>query len=259
MNLLFDIGGTHTRLATSDGEKLLNIKTYATPQDFDQAILLFGETAKALLRSNKLRLLDNQKIDLAVGGVRGPLDKDKTHFVSNSRLPQWVNKPLKKELEKAIHAPVCLQNDAALAGLAEAIKGAGSGYKTVGFLTIGTGVGGVRIVDGKVDEESVTLEPGHSIIIGGKELENLISGPAIKESYGENPNWDEICRNLSLGLNTLVDRWSPDIFILGGGVVNSLPFQKLKVAKTLRIVKASLGDSAGLYGALEYLRQLGRL
>lgn len=247
MNLLFDIGGTHTRLAFSDGKKLLDIKTYATPQDFDQATLLFEETAKLLL--------DDQKIDLAVGGVRGPLDKDKTHLVSNSRLPQWVNKPLKKELEKAIHAPVCLQNDAALAGLAEAIKGVGRGYKTVGFLTIGTGVGGVRIVDGKIDEESVTLEPGHSIIIGGKELEDLISGPAIKESYGENPNWDEICRNLRLGLNILIDRWSPDIFILGGGVVNSLPLEKIKDTKSLPIVKASLGDKAGLYGALEYLHQ----
>lgn len=246
MYLLFDIGGTHTRIATSSGKKALDIKIYTTPQDFDQAIRLFEKTAKSLI--------NNQKIDLAVGGTRGPLDKDKTYIVSNSRLPEWVNKPLKKALVKILNAPVYLQNDAALAGLAEATKGAGKGYKTVGFLTIGTGVGGVRIVDGKIDEQSVALEPGHSIIIEGSELENLISGPAIKEKYGENPNWDEICKNLKLGLNILIDRWSPDIFILGGGVVNSLPLEKVKLDTPL--VKGTLGDKAGLYGALEYLKQI---
>jgi glucokinase len=215
MYLLFDIGGTYTRIATSSGKSLQNIKTYPTPLNFRQAIKLFDKTAKYLL--------GDKKIDSAVGGVKGPLDKSRGIITSSSKLLNWVNKPLKAELERILHAPVILENDSALEGLAEAIIGAGKNYKTVGFLNVGTGVGGVRIVDCKIDELSVGFEPGHNIFIEGVELENLISGPAIKKKYSDNPNWDQICHYLQLGLIKLIETWSPDIFVLGGGVTRSLP------------------------------------
>lgn len=239
MYLLFDIGGTHTRIAFSRGKNLQNIKIYDTPRDFDPAIRIFEEIAR------------DQKITACAGGIACTLNQDKTVCEFAANLPSWSGKPVKKELDRVFKCPVHLQNDAAMAALGEAVFGAGKGYKTVGFLTIGTGVGGAKIVNGEIAEAA---EPGHSIIIEADELENLISGPAIKKKYGETPNWDEICKYLSIGLKELFDKWTPEVFILGGGVVNSLPLEKLQPIG-IPIIKASLRDKAGLYGALEYLHQ----
>lgn len=244
MYLLFDIGGTHTRIAKSDGENILDYAVVSTPQDFNEAILLLKQNAK--------QIVNGQNIDKACGGIACTLNGDKSVCTVAANLPGWSGKSIKSRFEEALGAPVYLQNDAALGALGEATFGAGKNYKRVGFLTIGTGVGGALIVDGKLDEESAGFEPGHNIFIEGKELEDLISGPAIKGKYGNSPNWDEICKYLEIGLKSLLEKWSPDVFILGGGVLDSLPMDKIDIG--IPIVKASLKDKSGLYGALWYLK-----
>lgn len=62
----------------------------------------------------------------------------------------WRNEPLKNRLQSKIDFPVVIENDANAAGWAEYRYGAGRGYKHMTMLTIGTGVGGVIIVDGRV-------------------------------------------------------------------------------------------------------------
>lgn len=245
MYLLFDIGGTHTRVATSDGTNFQDIKIFDTPKFFEKAINQIKETVQSMV--------NGQIVEAACGGIACTLNSDKTACSSAANLPDWDRKPLGQRLEQVFNAKVYLENDTALECLGEAIFGVGKGYKTVGFLTIGTGVGGSKVVNGKIDEESANFEPGHRIVIEGQELENLISGPAIKEQYGDNINWDEICQNLEIGLEKLAEIWSPDIFILGGGVMNVLPLEKVK--SSVSVVKGTLGDKAGLYGALEYLKQ----
>jgi len=71
----------------------------------------------------------------------GPLDPFKGVVLNPPNLPCWRNYPLAAEVERAFGIPSRVDNDANVAGLAEAIWGAGKGYKRVFFSIVGTGVG----------------------------------------------------------------------------------------------------------------------
>lgn len=279
--LLFDIGGTKMRLSvTKDGKDIGETKIVPTPQEFKKGIIEFKKTY--------LSLAKGKSIKRAVGGIAGPLDKDKKMSVNPPHLPDWKNKPLKEELEKVVSAPLYLENDTAMAGLGEAVFGAAKGKTIVAYMTVSTGVGGARIVDGKIDASTFGFEPGHQSIDadgtifaeakpfeGGRlkgHLEGLISGPAIKRRYGEKPEeiedekvWDEVASLLAVGLNNTIVHWSPEVIVLGGSLMEKIPFKKveynltnmLKIFPDIpQIKKAKLGDLSGLYGALYYLNNI---
>lgn len=274
MFLVFDIGGTNMRIATSsDGKTLTATKTVPTPKDFNQGIQTLKQTAD--------ELSSGQKIQSLAGGLAGPLDKDKTMLVKSPHIGGWVNEPFAKELAKALDASVHLENDADLATLGEATFGAGVGKSIVVYLTISTGVGGGRVVNKKIDENSLGFEPGHQIIVidgepcncGGKgHLESYVSGWGLERIYGKRGEditdpqiWDQVAKYLGFGLNNTIVHWSPDIVILGGSVMKSIAIEKVKVhlqdiltifPQTPEITQSKLGDSAGLYGALSLLHSL---
>lgn len=271
MQLVFDIGGTNLRMAvSSDGKTLLNSKIIPTPQDFDQGIRVIKQTAEELSRGEKITKIS--------GGIAGPIDESKSMLVKSPHIPGWVGKNLKQTLENLSNTPVNLENDAILGGLGEANFGAGKGHQIVAFITIGTGVGGFRIVKGKLDKNIYGFEPGHQIIIpdgndcncGGKgHLEAYVGGLYLEKIYhqkGENIKdpaiWDKVSRYLSIGLTNTIVHWSPDIVILGGSVTQSLPLERIKVylkkyltifPKIPVLAKAKLGNKAGLFGALKLL------
>lgn len=272
MYLVFDIGGTNFRVAVSnDGKTILQSKIVPTPQDFQTGIQVLKQAADELS-------LDS-KIEKIAGGIAGPLDKQKSMLVSSPHIPGWVKKPLKDELEKVFDYPVTLENDADLGGLGEAVYGAGKGKSIVAFITVGTGAGGVRIVEGRVDKNTSGFEPGHQIIFpggkpcncGGKgHLEAYIAGSYLGEAYQKEASgikddniWEKVAKILSIGINNTIVYWSPDIVVLGGSVVKSLSLDKIKtyLKEELKIFPvmpeialAALGDDAGLYGALELLK-----
>lgn len=268
MYLVFDIGGSKARFAvSSDGKTLGEVKIVPTPKDFQQGLQTIKQVAD--------QLSDGQKIDAVAGGIAGPLDKDKTMLVSSPHVSGWINKPLKKELEKQFSCPLYLENDADLAALGEATRGAGVGYKIVAYLTISTGVGGGRVVGGKIDENSLGFEPGHQIIVpdgnpcncGGKgHLETYIGGFYLEKIHGQKARdikdpkvWEEVAKYLAIGLNNVSVFWSPDIIVLGGSVMQSIPIDSVKThlkemltifPNPPHLALSSLGYSAGLYGAL---------
>lgn len=273
MYLVFDIGGTNMRLATSlDGKALLATKIVSTPQDFNQGMSAFNQVAAELLQGEKIQSM--------AGGAAGPIDKDKTMLVKSPQLPNWINKPLKSELERLFNCPVSLENDADLATLGEAAFGAGVGKNVVAYLTISTGVGGARAINQKIDANSFGFEPGHQIIVpngapcncGGKgHLESYVSGSGLLKTYqkkGEeitDPKvWDKVAKYLAIGLNNVTVLWSPEIIVLGGAVMKSIPLDAVRgyLAEVLTIFPqspeiqlAKLGDPAGLYGALALMKQ----
>ncbi|HYA32141.1 MAG TPA: ROK family protein, partial [Thermodesulfovibrionales bacterium] len=223
-----------------------------------------------------------QKIRAAAGGVAGPLDREKTRLVRSPHVSGWIGKPLKEELQRILGAPVYLENDAAMAGLGEAAYGEGKGKRIVVYVTVSTGVGGARIVDGEIDTSAMGFEPGHQIIDGGGTLcpecksvpgylERCVSGSAIERRYGKKADeiddpkvWDEAARFLAYGLNNSIVHWSPEVVILGGSVMQKIPLGRVREYLTdiLKIFpepplirKAVLGDFVGLYGALQFLRK----
>lgn len=83
---------------------------------------------------------------------------------------QWWNVPLERTMEEALGKPVFVENDATVAGLAESVAGVSRGLKNSCFITLGTGIGGGFILDGKVftGAHGVGSEIGHMVThIGG--------------------------------------------------------------------------------------------
>lgn len=275
MYILFDIGGTKTRIARSrDLEQFDQPVIFETPLSYCDGIALIKEAVRTLV--------SNSKIDGICGGIRGPLNHEKTAIISEIKLVDWVGRSLVEDLKNEFNAPVFLFNDTALVGLGEAVYGGGKGYDIVAYHTVSTGVGGARFVHGKLDETSVGFEPGHQLLdidrtILGKSipptLENFVSGTALEVRRGRKPYsidqadsiWDELARYLGYGLKNTIVYWSPHVIVLGGSMIIGNPrilledviYHTKEAVGTLvpcpPIVDAKLGDEGGLYGALAVL------
>ena len=268
MYLLFDIGGTNLRLANSpDGKTVTQIHYEATPKNPSEAI------RSIIAYSHK----NGKKLSGVAGGIPGPMDAGKTMIMNAPNLPGWVKYPLRDTLAEKLGTQVLLENDAALAGLGEAVFGAGQGKKIVAYLTISTGIGGTRIVNSQIDSSSLGFEPGHHTIhpdgflcgCGSKgHLEAYASGTGLKKQFGQPAHeikdpaiWKQVCGHLAVGLNNVLCFWSPDIIVLGGSLMKSLSIdiltEELKNLKPVfpnipPLAKANLGNDSGLYGALAY-------
>lgn len=279
MYILFDIGGTKMRVVAADREKFLGEPVVvSTPKDFGEGL----ETLKRIIDNLALGLAaQNRAVTAIVGGIAGPLNDERTMLVRSPNLSGWVNHDLKNTLHDAYKVPVNIENDAALVGLGEAHFGAGRGKSIVAYLTISTGVGGARIIDGKIDRASFGFEPGHQIIdpdnslcptCEGNDLEAYVSGTAIEKRYGVKPHeihddavWDELAKFLAYGLNNTIVHWSPDVVVIGGSMMKEIGIpvpavrkhleEIMKIFPTMPLIeKAELGDFGGLYGSLAYAR-----
>ena len=268
MFLLFDIGGTTTRMAISQtGESLDDVKIFPTNHNFSEAIGQMKQIAGEFSKGEKYHAV--------VGGVRAYNKKTGTLF-NQPNFPMWIDEPLLSKLKEMFGTSVYIENDAAFVGLGEAVYGAGKGSRIVAYITLSTGVGGVRITNGKIDETSYGFEPGNMLISAknGKMeyLEKLISGTAVFEKYGKEPTdledetaWEEITELLAIGLNNVSVMWSPEVIILGGSVPKRLNFEKVNsylkrfckiYPEVPPVKKDELGEKGGLYGALASLQKL---
>ena len=120
----------------------------------------------------------------------GPLDPRTGVILNPPNVPCWRNFPLAAEVERAFGLRACVDNDANAAALAEAVWGAGVGYKNVFYATLGTGIGTGIVFDRRIyhGRTGSAAEGGHlSIDYRGPQcgcgkrgcIEVLCSGPAI--------------------------------------------------------------------------------
>jgi predicted NBD/HSP70 family sugar kinase len=276
-SIVFDIGGTKTRVAiSSDGQTLDEVASFYTPSSPKEGVKKIIETITELTNGNTVTTIG--------GGIRGVLSEERRGIVHDEVLTDWVDFDVLEALEKKFSVPMYLENDAALAGLGEAHFGAGKGVDLLVYHTISTGVGGVRITEGRIDAASAGFEPGHQVLdidrtILGEDivptLENLVSGTAVEKRLGtkaydipqEDVIWDELAGYLAQGLRNTILYWSPEAIILGGSMIigdPKIPIESIRKAtvevldsfvECPYITTASLGDEAGLYGALALIRQ----
>lgn len=85
-------------------------------------------------------------------GFGGPVDTTKGVTLVSHQIEGWDQFPLRQWLADCFQVPVAIQNDASLAGYAEAAGGAGKGCRRVFYMTIGSGIGGGWIAEGVIDE-----------------------------------------------------------------------------------------------------------
>lgn len=159
-----DLGGTGIKIG------ILNISYEILAQDsipteakrpYQQIISDMGKTAQKLMQDNGY--LPENCIGAGVGSP-GTIDS-KNGVVLYSNNIRWENVPLAEELHKYLPFPIYVNNDANCAALGEVKKGAAKGYENAVFLTLGTGVGGGIVIDGRI------FEGGHP---GGAEIGHMV-------------------------------------------------------------------------------------
>jgi len=169
MNELYigiDMGGTNVKFGCFDARLKLLCKTSVTSKADSQPntiIEQLTDSAKTFLTDNKIDI-DQVK---AVGiGAAGQLNLAKGIIISSPNIPLLKNVPFRKMLSRRLGKPVILENDANAACWGEYIIGAGKNVKNMAFLTLGTGIGGGLITDGKIVHgfNDNAAELGHIII-----------------------------------------------------------------------------------------------
>lgn len=273
MFLSVDIGGSFTRIAISkDGKNIDEKIKYETPKKYDDGMDLLVDS---------IHELTDHKIPRAVIlGVASPINYVKGSLIKPPNLPNYKGHAIQKELELRLHTKVYLENDAILGALGEASKRKKS--KVLAYITLSTGVGGGRIVEGKIDIHAVPIEPGHQILdpngrfwpgCGQKGcFESICSGKAFEMTYGVKPEfcedgriWEEHAENCAQGLINIITLWTPDVLVIGGSLVKAgkkftdplIKFtkDKLQIYPSPKIEISKLGDENGLVGGLVYLNQ----
>lgn len=156
-----DIGGTTVKMGLLDttGEILDKWEIVTKTENEGQAIL--PDIAASILAKTEERGIFKEDI-VGVGvGVPAPVTVE--GVVNGSANLGWTYKEVKRELEELIGIPSVIGNDANVAALGEMWKGGGSGEKNMVMITLGTGVGGGVIVNGKVitGEHGAGGEVGH--------------------------------------------------------------------------------------------------
>lgn len=256
MQVVFDIGGTNMRVARSDKGVLGDILKVSTPKDPQEAAAQFAELARKAAGGT---------VTSALGGVRGTILDGV--FTYDKILPAWEGVRLSAVFAEALGARVEFFHDTSLAGLGEVHRGAGRDSAICAYVTVSTGVGGDRIVDGRLDRSTVNPEIGRQLV-SGEQLEDLVSGTAVERKFGLHPRdlasqeeRDKLADTLAVGLYNTVLHWTPDRVVLGGSMIlgaNPIPFARIETAlsellaahpKPPAVKKAALGDAAGLEGA----------
>ncbi len=230
----------------------------------------------------------------------GPIDPDRHSarygFITTTPKPGWAFTDVAGTIGRALAVPVAFDTDVNGAALAEQRWGAAQGLDTFIYLTVGTGIGGGGIINGKLMHGLVHPEMGHIAIphdrahdpyrgicpYHGDCLEGLASGPAIAARWGApaeslplaHPAWALEAEHLSVGLVNFIYTLSPQRIILGGGVMQQgqlFPLIRQRVRALLKgylplwddddaleraIVPPALGDRAGVLGALALAQQV---
>lgn len=285
-----DLGGTAIKLGrfSHDGTCVQSL-TVPTPQP---------ATPEAVVTAmvDAIATLDPDQQASAIGvGTPGPADASGRIARVAINLVGWQDIPLAEWLEAKTGYPTVIANDANCAGMGEAWLGAGRWFRDLIVLTLGTGVGGAIILDGKLfvghhgtagELGLITLNPDGPDCNSGNQgsLEQYASVQAIRRQTGLEPDqlgrlaatgdptalafWQQYGRTLGAGIASLIYVLTPEAVIIGGGISASADFflpalqaelerRVLPSSRTgLQILTAELGNQAGIVGAAKLAWQL---
>jgi len=182
-----EIGGTKTQVGIGSTKGMLlqpPIRKHVIRENGAEGIRAdLIAMVKEALDSTKQNMSEIERIGIGFGGV---LDTNQGLILKSYQISGWDNFPLEQWAEAQWAKPVVIQNDASTAGLAEALHGSGRGYGRIFYMTIGSGIGGGWIVNGKVDNGQGigAAEMGHTWVLDPNsnmpaELEQVCSGWGI--------------------------------------------------------------------------------
>ena len=161
-----DLGGTNIKMGCFDTNlKLIGKISVPTGAEMDPEFIVekFHSVSEELLTQNGLSLADVCAVGI---GSPGPVDLTEGVVLAAPNFPLFKNVPLKDMVAKRLGKPTILENDANAACWAEHVIGTGKGVEHMILLTLGTGIGGGIISDGKLihGPSGGAAELGHVII-----------------------------------------------------------------------------------------------
>lgn len=267
MILTVDVGGTKVLVATfSDDGKVIKSEKFKTPIMYPDFIDELKKTIN--------ELVGNDSPKACAIAMPGRIDRENNVVIAFGNLP-WENIKVGDDLADTVTCPIYIENDANLAGLAEATELLDLYKKTV-YITVSTGIGGVLVVDGQMTQETLDMEIGHAMYEHNGKLqrwEDFASGSAIVARTGKLANeitdsgdWYIIARNIALGLINVIATLTPECVVMGGGVGTHLDKFHEKLSEELeiykddmfelpQIVKAKHPEEAVIYGGYLLAKQ----
>jgi len=240
-----------------------------------------------------------EEVRLSAIGVSsfGPIDPDPLSptygYITTTPKPGWAHTDVAGLLREKLGVPVGWDTDTNGAALGERRWGAGRDADPLYYITVGTGIGGGGLVNGRLLHGLMHPEMGHLLLPAfdgdtfagvcpyhGRCLEGVASGPALRARLGrpaqevgpDDPVWELEAHYLAAGLLSIVEILSPQRIIVGGGVAGA-PGLLDRVRRQLvrlnngyiarpeladgvadYIVPPGLGGRSGVMGALELAR-----
>ena len=160
-----DVGGTGIQVGVVDKEgRILQKGSIVTRTDlpFTEQVAQMAACALETLQRSGHTLDELESVGAGVPGVADY----RTGVIPFCTNMGWHDVPFRSELQKHIDKPIFIDNDATVAGLAESVAGVSAGTSSSVFITLGTGVGGSIIINGRVwsGAHGVGSEIGHMIL-----------------------------------------------------------------------------------------------
>lgn len=296
MILALDIGGTSVKMGLADEQGILHERAEA-----DVSFDGYQTPVIDTVVQSAVEFLARHNASVCGAGISatGQIDgRSGVVIGTNGKIPHYEGTPIKEKLERALGVPVWALNDANAAALGECFTGRGRGCRNVVLITLGTGVGGGLVLDGKLygGAREIAGELGHfTLYQDGPEcpcgkrgcFEHYASVTAlIRRAHAAAPGteWngrrifahaaqgdavmlrvlDEWIGDVAAGITGLVHIFNPEAVLVGGGVSTQeellmAPLRRRvlqgvmpRFAESLRVEAATLGNDAGMIGAVRF-------
>lgn len=281
--IAFDIGGTMIKYGIlSDSKILMSGETETRAAEGGHAIV---QRVCAIVEQTKKTYRDIAGVCISTAGVVDPAEG--RILYANGNIPGYTGLEIKWLIEQNCGIPCEVENDVMCAGLSEQRIGAASGCRNVFVMTIGTGVGGCVILDGKL-HHGVTNSAGEIgyLRVEGEQLETAASAAQLVRSVNAKKpekngalngrdifelakNGDTVCQKeiealcerICGGIAAVCCVLNPEVIVLGGGIMAQKEYlgeildAKMRAAelpdilKKSRIAFAENGNRAGMLGA----------
>ena len=246
LNVGIDIGGTKIAGGVvDDAGAIIERRRVATPADTGALADAVADMVKELASEH-----DVQAVGVAAAGF---IDRSRSVMLHAPNI-DWHNEPLRAEFEARIGRPVTLENDANAAGWGEYRFGAGRGSTDMVMVTLGTGVGGAVINDGRllIGANGSAAELGHlRFVRGGRPcgcgqngcLEQYASGRALQRELSD------IADGGGIGERLAAHRGADGI-VHGADLALLLAEEDPGAVEAVRRVATALGEACGAFQAV---------
>lgn len=284
-----DIGGTAIKYGVLDGNGELVCRKEMRTESYKGGMSILAKAVGIVERYCETEAVDGICISTA-----GMVDTNKGEiFHAAPLIPRYAGIKFKETMENRFHVPCEVENDVNCAGLAEAVSGASKGSTSSLMLTVGTGIGGCAIIDGKVFRgfSNSACEVGY-MHMAGSDFQTLGAASILSRKVAEWKNeptekWngyrifndalkgdilciraiDEMTDVLGQGIANICYVLNPEVVVLGGGIMSQEEYLKGRVEKAVekylipsiasrtRIAFAKHRNNAGMLGAFYHFMQ----